>query len=92
EIGDTTLEWERRVHPEDLESALRAMNRHMRGETAEYNCEHRIRTRSGYYLWVRGRGRVIERGEDGTIVRIIGSQTDVTAEVIERRALQDAAE
>ena len=92
EIGDTTLEWERRVHPEDLESALRAMNRHMRGETAEYNCEHRIRTRSGYYLWVRGRGRVIERGEDGAIVRIIGSQTDVTAEVIERRALQDAAE
>ncbi|CAM3285310.1 PAS domain-containing protein [Tsukamurella hominis] len=92
EIGDTTLEWERRVHPDDLESALRAMNRHMRGETAEYSCEHRIRTKSGYYLWVRGRGRVIERAEDGAIVRIIGSQTDVTAEVIERRALQDAAE
>ncbi|MBS4100250.1 PAS domain-containing protein [Tsukamurella paurometabola] len=92
EIGDTTLEWERRVHPDDLESALRAMNRHMRGETAEYHCEHRIRTRSGDYLWVRGRGRVIERADDGTIVRIIGSQTDVTAEVIERRALRDAAQ
>ncbi|NMD55585.1 MULTISPECIES: PAS domain-containing protein [Tsukamurella] len=91
EIGDTTLEWERRVHPDDLESALRALNRHMRGETAEYHCEHRIRTRSGDYLWVRGRGRVIERSADGAIVRIIGSQTDVTAEVNERRALQDAA-
>ncbi|CAM3903959.1 sensor domain-containing diguanylate cyclase [Tsukamurella ocularis] len=92
EIGDTTLEWERRVHPDDFASALRAMNRHMRGETAEYHCEHRIRTRSGHYLWVRGRGRVIERADDGTIVRIIGSQTDITAEVAERRALQDAAE
>ncbi|MCA0155362.1 PAS domain-containing protein [Tsukamurella sp. M9C] len=92
EIGDTTNEWERRVHPDDLEAALRAMNRHMRGETAEYRCEHRIRTKSGEYLWVRGRGRVIERSETGAIVRIIGSLTDVTAEIAERRALQDAAQ
>ncbi|TWS21830.1 PAS domain S-box protein [Tsukamurella sputi] len=92
EIGDTTLEWERRVHPDDLETALRAMNRHMRGETAEYHCEHRIRTRSGEYMWVRARGRIIERAGDGTIVRIIGSQTDITDERTERRALEDAAQ
>ena len=92
EIGDSTNEWERRVHPDDLETALRAMNRHMRGETAEYHCEHRIRNKAGEYLWVRGRGRVIERAETGAIVRIIGSLTDVTAEIAERRALQDAAQ
>jgi len=92
EIGDTTLEWERRVHPDDLESALRAMHRHMHGATEEYHCEHRMRTSSGDYLWVRARGRVIERAADGTIVRIIGSQMDVTDQLTERRALQHAAE
>ena len=91
EIGDSTNEWERRVHPDDLETALRSMNRHMRGETAEYHCEHRIRTKSGEYLWVRGRGRIIERSADGGVVRIIGSLIDVTDQLIERRALEHAA-
>lgn len=91
EVGDSPLEWERRVHPDDLETALRALGRHMRGETAEYDCEHRILTRSGEYLWIRSRGRVIERGENERVLRMIGSQTDVTELVAERRALEHAA-
>ncbi|KXO92352.1 hypothetical protein AXK57_15200 [Tsukamurella pulmonis] len=91
EIGDSPLEWERRVHPDDLEMALRAMGRHMRGEADEYYCDHRIRVKSGEYRWVRARGRVIERAPNGAVVRMIGSQADITAQIVERRALEHQA-
>lgn len=91
EVGDTALEWESRVHPDDLQAALMSMSRHMRGQSAEYSCEHRLRTRSGEWLWVRGRGRVIERDSTGRILRMVGISTDISGEIAERRRLEREA-
>ncbi|CAM3827600.1 diguanylate cyclase [Tsukamurella strandjordii] len=91
EVGDSAREWESRVHPDDLEAALMAMSSHMRGESPEYSCEHRLRTRSGEWLWVRGRGRVIERDPRGRILRMVGVSADISAEVAERRRVEREA-
>ena len=40
--------------------------------------EYRIRHKTGHWLWVLDRGKIIERDEDGAIVRAIGTLTDIT--------------
>ncbi|KXP00547.1 sensor domain-containing diguanylate cyclase [Tsukamurella pseudospumae] len=86
EIGSSPVEWERRVHSEDLTPALAAVWRHLRGETPSFSFEHRLKTRSGEWLWGLGQGRVTERGPDGRPLRIVSMLTDISPQVIARRA------
>jgi PAS domain S-box-containing protein len=69
--------WERRVHPDDLESAEAALSEHMTGETEYYDAEHRMRTAAGEWKWIRAVGKVVERGENGKPVRAVGIHLDI---------------
>ncbi|WP_251133171.1 PAS domain-containing protein [Halorubrum sp. 2020YC2] len=69
--------WERRVHPDDVESAEAALSEHMAGETEYYDAEHRMRTAAGEWKWIRTVGKVVERDEDGEPVRAVGIHLDV---------------
>ena len=77
--------WESRVHPDDLAAAKTALHRHLDGETPVYESEHRLRSRSGGWVWVLDRGRVVERDAGGKPVRMVGTQQDVSA----RRASEE---
>jgi two-component system cell cycle sensor histidine kinase/response regulator CckA len=77
--------WEALVHPEDLEQVATALGRHLSGETPVYSAEYRLRARNGTWRWVLDRGRVVARGDDGTPVRMIGTNMDVT----DRRAAEE---
>lgn len=52
EIGDSLDEWERRVHPEDLERVYAAIERHFAGETPVYVSEYRLLCKDGSYKWI----------------------------------------
>ena len=78
--------WRTRVHPHDLPAAIDALERHLKGDTAVYESEHRLRTKSGAWIWVADRGRVVERDSRGAPVRITGTQRDIT----ERMASEEA--
>ncbi|RDB45764.1 sensor domain-containing diguanylate cyclase [Tsukamurella tyrosinosolvens] len=91
EVGDGTAEWERRVHPADLDDALSRVNRHLRGLSDEFSFEHRMRTRAGTWISVLARGRVIERAADGAPLRLVGMQTDITRQVADRRRAERQA-
>jgi len=80
-------QWFRDVHQEDLPDLRAALTRHLDGETPFFEHEYRMMHRDGSPRWVRCRG-VAVRDEQGTPVRIAGSQTDVTAR---RRVEQDLA-
>ena len=65
-----------------------------RGRTPHFKAEYRMRLRDGVYHWMLGRG-VSVRDSDGKVVRIAGSQTDITprkqAELkLVREALHDS--
>ncbi|MBK6971857.1 MAG: PAS domain S-box protein [Sterolibacteriaceae bacterium] len=75
-----------RVHPDDRARTMEALECHIRGECEFYECEHRLRCKDGSYRWVLGRGKVIERAADGSPLRVIGTQKDIT----DRRVLEDA--
>lgn len=51
----------------------------LRGESAEYVTEHRVRHRLGYWLWVESRGRVMAWDAAGRPLRMLGIAMDVSA-------------
>ena len=76
--GSTVAEWESRVHPDDLAGIWAAANRHIAGETAGFESEHRLRAEDGTYRWVLARGGVVARTPDGKPLRFVGTDFDRT--------------
>ena len=66
-----------RVHPDDLERVLEAVESSHRSDKYDYDLEFRMRKVDGEYKWIRSTGRVVERGIDGDPVRMIGQHMDV---------------
>jgi diguanylate cyclase (GGDEF)-like protein/PAS domain S-box-containing protein len=90
EIGDDPQDWLGRIHPDDRAAFETALDRHLKGELAHFACEHRVRHRSGAWLWVLGRGLAL-RNARGEAYRIAGSLTDVSRrKEAEARLIHDA--
>jgi PAS domain S-box-containing protein len=70
--------WMTHVHPEDLSYVMSEHERHIQGETDSIYIEYRMKCKEGYYKWLLGRGKIIERREDGVAVRLVGTHTDIT--------------
>ena len=67
------------VHPDDLGEVEERMSQHLLGESDHYESEHRIRhPRSGEWISVLARGKVVERDAEGIPLRIAGTARDVT--------------
>jgi len=79
EIGPDISTWERIIHPDDLPAIDQALQRHFRRETAFYETEHRLRHKDGHWVWVLDRGKVMERTDDGSPLRAVGTHLDITA-------------
>jgi diguanylate cyclase (GGDEF)-like protein/PAS domain S-box-containing protein len=77
EIGSSPMEWLSRVHPEDLARVKQALSNHLSGITTHFENEHRIRTKSGAYIWVLNRGLAVQ-AKQGKANRIAGSITDIS--------------
>ncbi|PSQ56183.1 hybrid sensor histidine kinase/response regulator [Halobacteriales archaeon SW_8_68_21] len=88
EIASDLSAWEERVHPDDRGPVWNAIEAHFAGETDVYRCDHRMRSKSGEWKWIRDRGRVVERTDDGEPVRAVGIHIDVTDEKERERELE----
>jgi len=77
EIEPHLEEWERRVHPDDLGPVEGALSEHIDGESTYYDTEHRMRTATGEWKWIRDIGKVVERDADGEPVRAVGIHLDI---------------
>jgi len=75
---DATAVWRARVHPEDLPAMLAALDAHLGGRSASYECEFRLRAADGSYRWVLSRGRSAQVDAGGQALRVVGTLTDVT--------------
>ena len=68
--------WEARLHPEDRDRAITALDDHLEGRVP-YDVRYRLQTGSGEYRCFNDRGQAIW-DESGTAVRMSGSLRDVT--------------
>ena len=57
--------WVSLVHPEDIQAAERAVKKNLDGESDAFKIEFRMRTKSGDWKWILGRGKVVERDDRG---------------------------
>ena len=78
EIEPHVRSWEGMIHPDDRPQVLAALQAHLDGGTETYESEHRVRHRSGAWVWVLDKGRVIERDPAGRPLRACGTHLDVT--------------
>ncbi len=82
EIGSHLDAWKERVHPDDLPRAQETLTAHLEDKTPIYESEHRLRHKSGRWIWVHDRGRVVSRGKDGEPLRVTGTQLDITDRIL----------
>jgi C4-dicarboxylate-specific signal transduction histidine kinase len=66
------------VMPDDRPAFDGALVAHFKGETEYLDVSYRARTNDGNYVWLRTRGRVVERDARGRAVRMLGTTGDIT--------------
>ena len=78
--------WERLTHPDDAQSAFKAIAEYQEGITTEYECEFRMKHKQGDWRWILAQARFLKRDEEGNVLTMFGTHVDIT----ERKLMEDA--
>jgi len=89
EIPNHLDEWSKRVHPDDLEWVMGLIQDHFDHKTPYYISEHRLLCKDGSYKWILDRGQALWDDQD-TVVRMVGSHTDISDRKAAEAALRDS--
>lgn len=90
ELEATDKAFAERMHPEDYQRLLIAVDVHLR-ERTPFDIEYRLKCRDGTYRWYRSRGKACW-DENGNPLRMTGSLTDIMALKESQAALEKAKE
>ncbi len=74
------------VHPDERQKIEGNLVAVLKGLTEFYSVEFRVCRLDGEWIWVHTHGKVVERNGDGRVVRMTGTNADVT----ERREAEEA--
>lgn len=77
-IDDSQEAWISRLHPDDRTRILSVIQKQDAGEDGFDTIEYRERHRDGHYVWILSRGKPVEWDENGTPLRTVGTDTDIT--------------
>ncbi len=94
QIGDSPEEWLDRVHPDDLIWLQATLDEQLRPSGVpmqSFQIEYRIRDARDALRWMVCRGMTV-RDDDGTAVRMIGSQADITERKTAEQELRQSEE
>jgi PAS domain S-box-containing protein len=79
------------VHPDDIDRVEHRVREYMeRGGV--YAIELRMSSRSGDWVWVLTRGKVVERDTDGRPVRMVGTHKDITERKLAEERIRESEE
>ena len=91
ELENKFSEWEKNVHPQDLEDAKKEVQNHLSAKTNAYSNVHRLKHKNGSWVWILARGKALY-DENKKAIRMVGTHTDITKETEEREAHQHVLE
>ncbi|MDO9119453.1 MAG: PAS domain S-box protein [Nitrospira sp.] len=77
EVRNHIDEWRSRIHPDDLDRVLQSIDHYLARQTPGFCEEYRVQRKDGSYMWILDRGTALW-AEDGSPVRMAGSETDIT--------------
>lgn len=69
--------WRDHVHPDDLEDTEKTVSEQL-GKGLSFQMEFRMRTKTGQWRWIIGRGKVARLSSAGEPVRMVGTHLDFT--------------
>ena len=91
ELPGTVDAWSALIHPDDKDRAYQKVAHYLDNpELGPYENTFRMRTKSGEWRWITGRGKATF-ADDGTPQRFIGFNSDVTREVEHQKELDYAS-
>lgn len=65
------------LHVEDKERIRNSLNKHIRGETANYQEAFRMLSGNGRWRWILSKGRIMKRDKQGTPIMMAGIHIDI---------------
>lgn len=71
--------WVSLLHPEDRDITVQRVDESIRSGSITYSLEFRMTTKSGDWIWILSRGKVVEWDTNGNPTRLIGTHSDITA-------------
>jgi len=71
-------EWLELVHPDDRDRVYRANRDCIENRVGSFEIEYRMRTKTGEWKWILGRGTAVSRDGDGRALRMVGTHVDIT--------------
>ncbi|MBB4064648.1 sensor domain-containing protein [Gellertiella hungarica] len=78
EVNPNFDDWIRNIHPDDQARVIEAVAGQNAGDERYQVFEYRERHREGHFIWIECRGSVVEWDQDGTPLRVVGTDTDIT--------------
>ena len=89
EITNRVDKWQRCIHPDDLDRVLRSIDAYLAKQASEFREEYRVQRKDGSYMWILDRGAALW-ADDGTALRMAGSESDITARKQAEDTLRDS--
>ena len=80
ELPDILESWLNTIHPDDMPRVQQTLQNYLDGHISTYEAPHRLRHKSGEWLWMLARGQVVERDDQGQPTRLTGTISDITAQ------------
>ncbi len=91
EISSSFAEWEQRLHPEDHDHLIAALDDFIRNPQADFQQEFRLRHKDGSWRWILSRGEML-LGPDGKPIRMLGGNLDITDRKRAEKTLRESEE
>lgn len=79
-LDNTVFTWENVIHPEDYPQVMKHFEQYTNGITASYEIEYRCQTKADSTLWIRDKALIVDRAEDGSVLRMIGAHDNIDAD------------
>jgi PAS domain S-box-containing protein len=88
ELAPNFTTWEQLVHPDDISFVEQRLEKHFEGKSDFYEAEFRMRHISGQWIWVLGKGKLIERDKNGKPLRACGTNMDITSQKVSQQRIE----
>ena len=71
-------EFQKRVHPNDVEIVMKTADNYIKGKINSFNVEFRFLQKNKNWIWIQGKGKIVERDETGKPTRFVGTHSNIT--------------